>query len=1040
MSRRLLILARISSAAVGAATGAALGSRISYTGLIATGSVLVDTDLRYGGAGLGALIGWLSLPVLLFLSVNATSMLLAVFGAQLSGDNTVRFGVVVLVAGGILELYRTYTILTERDLVLGRRIFVYVLVSILFWTMAWAPRERKDLLDRLSARLSLPWLQKQLEHAISSQSLPELVSTSERLVAALEAVFGPDHPALAGPLHGLGNWYRETGNPKAASCYWRALDIAEKHFQPNDPRTAMIVSNLGGMYRKIGKSDKARECYLKAIDIDLPVYGKWHPEYATDLNNLATTYMDEGNYDEARPWLEKALEIDLLAYGPWHHVVAQDYQNWAGIFQAEGDFQEAEKFCRRALAILEIRWPRLTLRIADVLIALADIKAGVGDYAEAIQLIERVLQLDREALGQQHIEIGSDLLMLAELEAHRGNRARAIELIPDVLPFEDTLISSMMLVTTDAERLVFLARLRSTVDFVLTLASESSEIKPVAYQLVLGRKGLTSEVSSIQQEASLVDAYPQTESIFTELRKARMELAHHMFSIPSGQGGQTIEVQKLSLDKLRERCQKLERDLARHVPEVRLQQQVRVADQWTVASRLPKGSVLVDFVRVAPHRLGATRGGSRYETPRYLAFILHAGKADEVRMIDLGEAGHIDANIARFRKCVIRPSHDYFGETLEENRDHLFRLCRQLYCSVFSPIKEALKEGVSKPLFLSPDGELNLLPFEALLSEEGKFVIEEYRLNYVASGRDMLRFGQKLGEPTQALIIADPDFDLFIEGAIAQSEDRLFTLEEYLTGDEPRPSQDFHNQVVSFKRLRGAREEGEKVAELLRGENVSVRTWFDCEALEGPLRTVCAPRILHLATHGFFEEDKETKQEDVVIQRRGGGRSFLPPGIENPLLRSGLVLAGVNTFLQKRQLMPEAEDGILTALDVCGLNLYGTELVTLSACDTGVGEVHRGEGVFGLRRAFHQAGARTLVMSMWRVGDEETRILMEQFYRNLLSGLPKPDALRRAQLYIMRKMREGNLRPEYGFPHPFFWAAFICQGDPAPLRFDKTGH
>jgi CHAT domain-containing protein len=518
-----------------------------------------------------------------------------------------------------------------------------------------------------------------------------------------------------------------------------------------------------------------------------------------------------------------------------------------------------------------------------------------------------------------------------------------------------------------------------------------------------------------------------------------MELAHQIFSVPSERSKQTAEIQKHSLDKLRERCEKLERDLARQVPEVRLRREIRAVDQRKVASRLPKGSVLVDFVRFTPRRFGAARGESRYEAPRYLAFILHAGKL-EVQMIDLGEAEHIEAAIAMFRRCVIWPTCDLLGETLEENRKHLLRLCRQLYCNVFLPIKETLKEGHSNLLFLSPDGELNLLPFEALLNEEGKFVIEEYRLNYVASGRDVLRFGQKLGEPThQALIIADPDFNLFIEGVIAQSEAKVFSLEEYLAEGEPRLSQDFHKDVAPFKRLPGAYEEGKKVAELLRGENVSVCTWFDRKALDGPFKTVRAPRILHLATHGFFEEDQEMKQGDV-IQSRGNERSFLPSGIENPLLRSGLVLAGVNTFLQKGQLMPEAEDGILTALDVCGLNLYGTELVTLSACDTGVGEVHRGEGVFGLRRAFHQAGARTLVMSLWQVEDEVTWILMEHFYQNLLSGLPKPDALRQAQLCIIRKMREGNLQSEYDFPHPFFWAAFVFQGDPAPLRIGKTGH
>jgi CHAT domain-containing protein len=144
--------------------------------------------------------------------------------------------------------------------------------------------------------------------------------------------------------------------------------------------------------------------------------------------------------------------------------------------------------------------------------------------------------------------------------------------------------------------------------------------------------------------------------------------------------------------------------------------------------------------------------------------------------------------------------------------------------------------------------------------------------------------------------------------------------------------------------------------------------------------------------------------------------------MENPLLRSGLALAGANTFLEHGTLPAEAEDGILTAEDVSGLDLLTTELVVLSACETGLGEIHVGEGVFGLRRAFVLAGAKTLVMSLWKVPDEQTRELMEGFYHRILSGHPRADALREAQLAMKKK-----------YPDPFYWGAFICQGDPGPL-------
>jgi CHAT domain-containing protein len=139
-------------------------------------------------------------------------------------------------------------------------------------------------------------------------------------------------------------------------------------------------------------------------------------------------------------------------------------------------------------------------------------------------------------------------------------------------------------------------------------------------------------------------------------------------------------------------------------------------------------------------------------------------------------------------------------------------------------------------------------------------------------------------------------------------------------------------------------------------------------------------------------------------------------------LRSGLALAGVNTWLDGGTLPAEAEDGVLTAEDVTGLDLFDTDLVVLSACETGLGAVRAGEGVFGLRRAFQLAGARAVVMSLWKVPDEATHELMTEFYRNLLAGQPRADALRSAQLAMRAR-----------YPDPRYWGAFILQGDPGPL-------
>jgi CHAT domain-containing protein len=222
--------------------------------------------------------------------------------------------------------------------------------------------------------------------------------------------------------------------------------------------------------------------------------------------------------------------------------------------------------------------------------------------------------------------------------------------------------------------------------------------------------------------------------------------------------------------------------------------------------------------------------------------------------------------------------------------------------------------------------------------------------------------------------------------------------------------------------LPGTYSEGEAIAALL-----GVRAWLGPAALEGVLKTARrSPRILHLATHGFFLPDQPQASMTPgsgVLDDPGGGPGRLAGGLpENPMLRSGLALAGANTWLRSGDLPEVAEDGLLTAEDVRGLDLWATELVVLSACETGLGEIHVGEGVFGLRRAFVLAGARTLVMSLWRVPDEQTQELMEDFYRRLLDGQGRAEALREAQLAMKAK-----------YPDPYFWGAFICQGDPSPL-------
>jgi CHAT domain-containing protein len=444
-----------------------------------------------------------------------------------------------------------------------------------------------------------------------------------------------------------------------------------------------------------------------------------------------------------------------------------------------------------------------------------------------------------------------------------------------------------------------------------------------------------------------------------------------------------------------------------------------------VALALPEGVSLAEFVRfnVFDFKAVPARGERRWQPAHYLAFVLPAGKSDGVCMIDLGPAEAIDKVVELFRSGVgaLPESRELGGRPAPAVSVSPEQAGEQLRAAVFDPLLPAL--GDCRRLLLSPDGNLTRLPFGVLPGGDGRLLTDAYQLSYVNCGRDVLRFGAASSGAAGALVVADPDFNL---GKATASRQRA-------TGPgEPAGhlSRDFDRGKYHFDRLPGTRTEGERVAALL-----NVEPWLDATALEGRLKQQCrSPGILHLATHGFFLRDqlRDPNREfrDLGVAPGFGSEAgrLSGPLPESPLLRSGLALAGAQTFLDGGQPPPEAEDGLLTAEDVSGLDLLDTDLVVLSACETGLGEVHSGEGVFGLQRAFVLAGARTLVMSLWSVPDDATRELMVSFYERILGGEPCAAALRAAQ---------NDLRRQY--PDPFYWGAFVCLGDPGPLRSVSPG-
>jgi CHAT domain-containing protein/tetratricopeptide (TPR) repeat protein len=880
----------------------------------------------------------------------------------------------------------------------------------------------------------------------------------EQALAVTRSVCGDHHPDTALRLHNLGSLLLALGDFKGARPYLdQALEI--RRARSNDhPDTANSLNGLGGLLQTMGDLEGARPYFEEALAIWRRICGDEHPDTATGFNNLGWLLQALGDVTAARPLLERAVAVRRRILGDNHPSTAASLTCLAHLLEGTGDLAAARPLLEEALAICRRGVGDDHPTTARSLNNLGYLSAALGDRAAARACYEEALAVWQNVVGNDHPETAQILLNLGDLEVAEGRFEEGLALLHRSLAVEDRMIGQVFSIGSDQERLSVLQRLQSKQSGFLSLVwrhrSGSDEAVRSALDLILRRKALGAEALAAQRDAILGGRYPHLRETFDQLTQLRQRIAQRMLAGPAP--GETRATHEQTLAGWLQEQQQRETALARQIPEMNLEQQQRKADRRAVALALPEGVALVEFVRfdVFDFHAVPARGERQWQPARYVAFVLPARQPDQVQMIDLGEADPIDQMIADFRAAITtppwnrpdrgrrepsRPTTGFWGRVLGSWKRRargqkvsagvedgpagagatstagMPPVGGELRRKLFDPLVQAL--GNHTQLWLAPDGDLTRLPFEVLpAGEPGKLLLDVYRISYLATGRDVLRHGRPpTRKPAPALVAADPDFDLSAAPATPSPSTKPASA-------PPRRSHDT-DRAQPAARLPGTRTEGKHIAAMLGVQPVLDRV------LDQPLKAVRSPRILHLATHGFFLEDQKI---DPATPRRDLGAGDRPAGsrLENPLLRSGLLLAGFNTWINQGR-PPEppapAEDGMLTAEDVTGMDLLDTELAVLSACETGLGQIHIGEGVFGLRRAFAVAGAKTLVMSLWKVPDEQTQQLMVDFYQRILKGEPRAEALRQAQQAL--RTRDGGR-----YADPYYWGAFICQGDPGPLR------
>src|SRR5271165_2389450 len=787
-----------------------------------------------------------------------------------------------------------------------------------------------------------------------------------------QKILGRGHPDTAKSLNNLALLYGNMGEyAKAESLFQEALRIRQRVFGPEDQDTATSLNNLAELYRAMGECAKAEPLYQEALRIDEKALGSEHPKTATCLDNLGSLYQSMGEYAKAEPLYQEAIRIRQTVLGSKHPDTTLSLDRLAVLYQTMGEYAKAEPLLQEALRIrqkvLGPEHPYSALSLDN----LAVMYRTMGEYAKAEPLGQEALQIFRKVSGPEHPDTAISLDNLALLDFDLGRVDEATALARKASGAELTILSKIFSFTSEQQRLAYLDIFQPYSLFPLLKGTETD-----LAAALLRYKGVV--LDSIVEDRLLAEASQGSED----------QMLVEQLNLDKRQLGQLLlqPAQKLSaetnqrIEALEGEVEKIENQLAQHVAGLGQARHALGVSLEQVKATIPNDGALIEYLRYSDYL------GKGKREPRYGAIVLLSKGAP--LWIPLGKAEEVEHLVRRYGSLVRgSPQEDELSANLQA-----------LYEALWAPIDQALPSQI-KRIIISPDGELNFISFATLLTKDKQFLAQTYDLQYVASGRDLLR-ELKPSTGKDVVLFANPDFDLSSTAMLAKADNGPGPIR----GSEKRDIEDW-----SFESLTSTQKESDELIKKFIDWGWKPTDFTAKEATKEALLKINSPYILHLATHGFFAKENPTKtqSESEALMNRWESvtRSKF---FKNPMHRSGLALAGAQTTIEawKHEEVPPVEnDGILTAEDVSTLDLQGTWLVTLSACDTGSGEARAGEGVMGLRRGFIQAGAQNLLMTLWPISDEVTVQIMSDFYESAHQSGNAPQALAKVQRDWLVKLR-----------------------------------
>jgi CHAT domain-containing protein/Tfp pilus assembly protein PilF len=870
------------------------------------------------------------------------------------------------------------------------------------------PQGHPDLASCLNNLAGL--LHAQGEYARARSYCQKALAMSESLYPVEKYPRG--HPDLAQSLNNLGGLLGAQGEYVQARTYYHKALVMRERLYPKEeypqghPHLANSLNNLGVQLKAQGEYAQARTYYHKALEMYERLYPKekyprGHPNLARSISNLGRLLEVQGKYAQARRYLQKAVEMNECLYPkekyPWGHPdLALSLNNLGTLLLAHGVYDQAQTYLKQALVMRERlypkeQYPRGHPDLTQSLNRLGTLLHAQGEYDQARTYFQKALMMrerlyPKEQYPQGHPHLALSLSNLgANLQA-QGKYGQALNYLKRGVEMYQGLTDLFMEASAEAEAFSLAASLPRTRDGLLSGSRHLPASEQSVYGLVWRGKAAITRLVASRQQALVHALLPgkmrpaerhEVQQTWQDLLDARRALSRLLLAPVSNAKDHRQRLQQLSQKKV-----DLEQKLAKLLPTFARQQDLERQSYDGLVKKLPHGAVFIDLLRYVrfdqdPKRKG--EAGQR-RTECYVAFVLAKGRP--VKRVELERAAPIDQALAAWRSDIRQKKTG--GPASQKLRLLLWR-----------PLAKYLPAR-TKTLWLSPDAALTWLPWPALpVNQAGRVLLEDYQVGVVPHGPFLLEklSGQPPSDRDTGLLLAVGGVQYEARPDIVQRPEELTMNRQPVLG----------KGSLTWDNLPGSRHELERVI-VLAGQRAVHRLTGTQPSTTRLLAELPKARWVHLATHGFFADKKfrSILQIDEELFDRDRFHEGPPPGARNPLVLSGLVLAGANLPQPKDlKARTESDGGILTAEAIAGLPLHRLELAVLSACETGLGEVAGGEGVFGLQRAFHLAGARNVVASLWKVDDQATAALMGLFYDKLWrQKKPAIQALREAQLTL----------------------------------------